>query len=102
MKKILGLLLSIMLILSLTACLEKPSSTTESSQPSKNSVVSNSNKESGNADGSISGIIGFESAEIESGDAEKSESDSEDISYSWEDDGLLDSDDDGVIETPYI
>ena len=102
MKKILGLLLSIMLILSLTACLEKPSSNTESSQSSKNSVISKPNKESGNADSSVSGTVGFESTEIENDDIEESESDSEDYSYSWEDDGFWDTDDDGVIETPYI
>ena len=101
MKKILGLLLSIMLILSLTACLEKPSSNTESSQ-TQSSVTSKPTIESGNANSSVLGNVGLESAEVESEDIQDSESDSEEFSYSWEDDGFWDSDDDGVIETPYI
>ena len=95
MKKILGLLLSIMLILSLTACLEKPSSDKESSHTSKNSESTNSNPEMD---------FNWEDLDIESAKDEDDEAELPELPEfgNQGDDGLLDSDDDGVIETPYI
>ena len=101
MKKILGLLLSIMLILSLTACLEEPSSNKESSQTSKSSAITSPKSESGDADGSDLESSELESTEDESDNTGASETDSEDFSYSWEDGGLW-GDSDSEIDLPII